>query len=114
MILWKKDSDLYFTVALKDENMIPINPTDKSFIFRFYTTNINAAKFASYDILTNTFTNCKLNNDDPNKIDIFIDDPNFNVGRLMVDICIRTLNDSYEDGYYDVWMEVKSDIQIIK
>lgn len=114
MILWKKDSDLYFTVALKDENMIPVNPTDKSFIFRFYTTNVKAAKFASYDVLTNTFVNCKLNDSDLSKIDIFLEEPNFNVGRLMVDICFRTLNDTFEDGYYDVWMEVKSDIQIVK
>ena len=114
MILWKKDSDLYFTVTLKDENMIPVNPTDKSFIFRFYTTNINAAKYASYDVLNNEFVNCKLNDSDLSKIDIFLEEPNFNVGRLMVDICFRTLNDTFEDGYYDVWMEVKSDIQIVK
>lgn len=114
MILWKKDSDLYFTVTLKDENMILINPTDKSFIFRFYTTNIKAGKFASYDVLTNTFVNCKLNEEEPNKIDIFIEDPNFNIGRLMIDICFREPNRLFEDGYFDVWKEIKTDIQIVK
>lgn len=75
MILWKKDSDLYFTVTLKDENMIPINPIDKSFIVRVYTTNKKDYREASFDKLTNEFINCKQNESDPFKVDIFLKNP---------------------------------------
>lgn len=112
MITWKKESDLLlkFNFSSPDDNQI--DPLEKSFDIKFYTTNKNIAKIASYNVIDNTFINCRL--DEDNKIEVFFSKPNFNVGRLMINIRFRDSNRLFEDGYFDVWKEIKTDIEIIK
>lgn len=113
MILWKKDSDLYFTFQFKDNGGVVTDPLIKSFIIKIYTTNKLDYREASYNKETGEFINCEVNENDPTKIDIFINKPNFNVGRVLMDLCFKTPNDNYEDGYYDFWVNIKTDIQIV-
>lgn len=114
VIEWKRLSDIQFNCTISGITTgETITWTDKSFTFRFFTTNQVQAKECSYDKDTNIFTNCKLNENDNNILELAISRPNFNIGDLRIYIKFESPNNLFNDGNYTVWDEIISGITII-
>lgn len=115
MITWKKDSDLFFKVYLTDKDTgLVLDPLEKSFDIIAYTTIKGCGAHASYSKLDEKFVNCSIDSEDPFKVNLFFAKPNLKLGRLRLEVRFRDPNAEYDDGYFDVWTELITNIEIVK
>lgn len=114
IIQWKRTSDIQFNCTISGVTTgETITWIDKSFTFKFFTTNQAQAKECSFVKETNTFTNCKLCEYDNNILELAIANPNFNQGDLRIYLKFESPNSLFSDGNYTVWDEIISGITII-